>query len=152
MRKARPAAWGRNRPANEAGRPGSAVVQRLVEQLAAGHEVGNHSFSHPNLAAVGHERAVLELNTTQRAIESILGRSTILFRPPYNADAEPVSAEEVAPILLASELGYVTVGERVDPQDWNLARPGPGGVFPASLAAKCEYETLSTTSLMVECW
>ncbi len=92
-----------------------------------GHEVGNHTFSHPNLAAVGHDRAALELNTAQRAIESILGRSTILFRPPYNADAEPVSAEEVAPVLLASELGYVTVGERIDPQDWNLLRPGPGG-------------------------
>ena len=92
-----------------------------------GHEIGNHTFTHPNMGGVGRERAVMEMNATQRAIQGILGRSTILFRAPYNADAEPVSAEEVRPIQVASELGYVTVGELIDPQDWNLRRPGPGG-------------------------
>jgi poly-beta-1,6 N-acetyl-D-glucosamine synthase len=92
-----------------------------------GDEIGSHTFSHPNMAAVSHRRAVLELNATQRAVQSIIGRSTILFRPPYNADAEPVSAEEVKPIQIASELGYITVGELIDPQDWNLYGPAPGG-------------------------
>jgi cellulose synthase/poly-beta-1,6-N-acetylglucosamine synthase-like glycosyltransferase/peptidoglycan/xylan/chitin deacetylase (PgdA/CDA1 family)/spore germination protein YaaH len=93
------------------------LVRREYQQ---GYEIGSHTFSHPNLAAVSHRRAVLELNTTQRALQAITGHSTILFRAPYNADAEPVSAEEVHPIQLASELGYVTVGELIDAQDWNL--------------------------------
>lgn len=101
-----------------------AIVRREYRQ---GCEIGSHTFSHPNLAAVSHRRAVLELNTTQRALQSILGHSTILFRAPYNADAEPVSAEEVRPIQIASELGYVTVGELIDAQDWNLYGQDPEG-------------------------
>ena len=93
------------------------LVRRMYDE---GHEVGSHSFTHPNLGAVSDRRIELELNTTQRAIQSILGRSTLLFRPPYNADAEPVSAEEVHPIEVASRLGYLMVGELIDPQDWNL--------------------------------
>src|SRR5262249_33355257 len=61
-----------------------------------------------------------ELNATQRVLQSTLGRSTLMFRPPYSADAEPSSADEVTPILDAAALGYVTVGEYLDPQDWRL--------------------------------
>lgn len=86
----------------------------------AGHEIGNHTFTHPNLAQVSPRRARLELNATQRVIEAELGRSTVLFRPPYNADAEPASADEVVPIVRAAQLGYVTVGETLDPEDWEL--------------------------------
>ena len=93
------------------------LIHRMFDE---GHEIGNHTFTHPNLAAVRPERIRLELNATQRVIEANLGRSTILFRAPYNADAEPTSAEEVTPILGAAALGYVTVGEYLDPQDWNL--------------------------------
>lgn len=100
------------------------LVRRIWRE---GHDIGSHSFTHPNLAAVGRSRAVLELNATQRAIEAILGRSTILFRPPYNADAEPTSAEEVVPIEIAAELGYLTVGELIDPQDWKLFEVRPDG-------------------------
>lgn len=93
------------------------VARRIFRE---GHEIGSHTFTHPNMAAVSERRRILEINTTQRALQSILGHSTVLFRPPYNADAEPTSAEEVEPIVLASRLGYVTVGELIDPQDWNL--------------------------------
>lgn len=100
------------------------IVRRIWRE---GHEIGNHTFSHPNLAAVSGQRATLELNASQRALQSILGRSTLLFRAPYNADAEPTSAEEVTPIRVASELGYLTIGELIDPQDWNLYRAQAAG-------------------------
>lgn len=100
------------------------LVQRMFDE---GHEVGSHTFTHPNMGAVTEQRARLELNATQRVIESILGRATILFRPPYNADAEPSSGEEVRPLLLASSLNYVTVGELIDPQDWNLSARNADG-------------------------
>ncbi len=93
------------------------IVKRVY---AEGNFIGNHTYTHPNIGAVSRRRALLEINTTQRVFESIIGRSTILFRPPYNADAEPASAEEVTPIIYATELGYITVGELIDPQDWNL--------------------------------
>jgi len=62
----------------------------LVARIAAeGHEIGVHTYSHPNLAEISEDRTVLELNATQRLIEDVTGRSTILFRPPYNADSRP---------------------------------------------------------------
>lgn len=92
----------------------------LVRRIwAEGHTIGNHSYTHPNVGAIPERRARFELNATQRVFQSILHRSTLLFRPPYNADAEPTSAEEVKPISLATSLNYITVLEFIDPQDWN---------------------------------
>ena len=105
----------------------AANFPNLIQQMwKDGHELGNHTFTHPNLAVAGPEREVIELNGTKRALESILGRSTIWFRPPYQADAEPSSAEEVRPIVTAAHLGYSMVGELIDPQDWNLWKGEPG--------------------------
>jgi poly-beta-1,6 N-acetyl-D-glucosamine synthase len=107
----------------------------LRREYALGEEIGSHTFTHPNLGAVSDERVELELNATQRAIQSIIGHSTLLFRPPYNADAEPVSAEEVKPLALAGGLGYITVGEYIDPQDWNLTnRPSDPALAGAQIA------------------
>ncbi len=95
-------------------------------EYAEGDEIGNHTFTHPDIGNVSETRAQLEIEATQRAIQSIIGRSTFLFRPPYNADVEPTTADEVKPVALASQLGYYTVGETIDPQDWNLT-PGKTG-------------------------
>ena len=55
------------------------LMRRIV---AEGHELGNHSFTHPNLAEVSQLGTRLELNTTQRVIEAYTGVSTRLFRAP----------------------------------------------------------------------
>ncbi len=93
------------------------LIQRIWSE---GNEIGNHTYTHPNIAAVPRRRAEIELTLTQRVLQSSLGHSTLMFRPPYNADAEPTSAEEVLPMLEAAKLGYFTVGEYLDPQDWRL--------------------------------
>ncbi len=93
----------------------------LRRMQADGHEVGNHTYQHPNLATVSRERTRLELNATQRIIQHVLGLSTTLFRPPFNVDSDPLTPEEIEPILRAQELGYLAVGAGIDPQDW---RPG----------------------------
>jgi cellulose synthase/poly-beta-1,6-N-acetylglucosamine synthase-like glycosyltransferase/peptidoglycan/xylan/chitin deacetylase (PgdA/CDA1 family)/spore germination protein YaaH len=100
------------------------VTRRIVRE---GNEIGSHTFTHPNMGAVSYRRALLEFNTTQRALESVLGRSTILFRFPYNADQEPTTNAETDPVLVASRLGYITVGELIDPQDWNLYKTDSTG-------------------------
>jgi len=93
------------------------LVKRIWNE---GHEIGNHTYTHPNIGAIPSIRAEFELNATQRVFQSLLHRSTLLFRPPYNADAEPNAAEEVQPIVEASEMNYITVLEFLDPQDWKL--------------------------------
>lgn len=95
------------------------LVRRMV---AEGHEVGVHTYTHPNLARVSEERALLEFNATQRLIEKTTDRSTLLFRPPYKADNRPHNEEEIVPLRLAQALGYLTVSNTIDPKDWE--KPG----------------------------
>lgn len=93
------------------------LVRRIVSD---GHELGNHTFTHPNLGEMPLSVTDLELNATQRLIESETGRSTVLFRPPYFGDAEADKPQEVEPAIVAQNLGYVMVGVRIDPNDWQL--------------------------------
>jgi cellulose synthase/poly-beta-1,6-N-acetylglucosamine synthase-like glycosyltransferase/peptidoglycan/xylan/chitin deacetylase (PgdA/CDA1 family)/spore germination protein YaaH len=93
------------------------LVRRIVNE---GHEIGNHTFTHPNLGEIPLSLSKLELTATQRLIESLVGRSTVLFRPPYFGDAEADKPQEVAPAYLAQQLGYIVVGLRIDPDDWQL--------------------------------
>jgi cellulose synthase/poly-beta-1,6-N-acetylglucosamine synthase-like glycosyltransferase/peptidoglycan/xylan/chitin deacetylase (PgdA/CDA1 family)/spore germination protein YaaH len=103
------------------GKNGQANPDLLRREVNEGHEVGNHTFTHPNLGEIPLRLTDLELNATQRLIESVTGRSTVLFRPPYFGDAEADTPEEVEPAIRAKELGYVMVGLRIDPADW---KPG----------------------------
>ena len=91
----------------------------LVRRISSdGFEVGNHTFTHPNLGEIPTSLTELELNATQRLIESEIGRSTVLFRPPYFGDAEADKPQEVEPAIVAQNLGYIMVGVRIDPNDW----------------------------------
>jgi cellulose synthase/poly-beta-1,6-N-acetylglucosamine synthase-like glycosyltransferase/peptidoglycan/xylan/chitin deacetylase (PgdA/CDA1 family) len=92
-----------------------ALVQRMLDE---GHEVGNHTFTHPNLAETSPEADRLEYNATQRLFEALTGRRMVLFRPPYLGDAEPVTKDEIVPVQIAQNQGYITIGVHVDPFDW----------------------------------
>jgi peptidoglycan-N-acetylglucosamine deacetylase len=83
-----------------------------------GFEIGNHTFSHPNISKVSTARALLELKSTRLLIEAVTGKSTVLFRAPYNADSEPTSVAEIIPIALSKQANYYTIGESIDPRDW----------------------------------
>ncbi|QUG86973.1 glycosyltransferase [Bacillus nitratireducens] len=91
------------------------IVKRIYDE---GHEIGNHTFKHPNVADTSLLRTKIELNTTQRLIQEITGHSTVLFRSPYEADANPDSSNEILPILRAQNMNYTMVAENVDPEDW----------------------------------
>jgi len=95
------------------------LVRRIVDE---GHEIGNHTYYHPNLALCWPEHIRLELNATQLLLETITGRATTLFRPPYAADTSPAQLSELTPLQIAEDLNYLVVLESIDPQDW--AKPG----------------------------
>ncbi|WP_347270860.1 glycosyltransferase [Rhizorhabdus histidinilytica] len=102
----------------------NALTQRsLLERLVAeGHEVGSHTYTHPNLAQATAAQTALELNANQRLFQAYTGRSLRLFRAPYFGDAEPTTADEIVPVEEAQRRGYLSVGLHVDPDDWK--RPG----------------------------
>lgn len=91
------------------------IVKRIYDE---GHEIGNHTYFHPEIHRVMKPRAEAELILTRRSIESLIGRSTILFRPPYNPYVEPQNIEQLNAFLLARRQNYLTVSESIDPLDW----------------------------------
>ncbi len=91
-------------------------------EVAEGHDVGNHSFTHPNLSILPESLVKLELDTTRKLFESITNRSMRLFRPPYLGDADPTTYDQIEPVRIAQNMGFITVGLRIDPDDWQ--QPG----------------------------
>jgi cellulose synthase/poly-beta-1,6-N-acetylglucosamine synthase-like glycosyltransferase/peptidoglycan/xylan/chitin deacetylase (PgdA/CDA1 family)/spore germination protein YaaH len=100
----------------------------LKREYDDGHEIGNHTYTHPNFDEITKTQIRWELNLTQRLIESTIGVKSILFRPPYGIDHQPEYAEEVAQLPIAQDMGYLIVGQKIDAHDWQQL-PG-GGQIP----------------------
>ncbi len=92
------------------------VLKRIYKD---GFEIGNHTFTHHNIATMGPDRAEIEMKATRLMIEAVTGHSTILFRAPYNADSEPQTFDEIEPLARSKKDNYITVGESIDPNDWD---------------------------------
>src|SRR5262249_34447113 len=93
------------------------LVRREFEE---GHTVGNHTFTHPDLSRVSPLRMDVELNVTERLLEWITGRHPRLFRPPYHSDQALDEAGNAQVIARASAMGYFTLGQDIDPEDYSL--------------------------------
>jgi len=91
------------------------VTRRIRDE---GHDIGNHTYTHLDTAAAATWRNALELNATQRIIESQTGMRGMLFRPPYAHNG--YGFLEAAPTLLeaTSEAGYLFAGYDVDSLDY----------------------------------
>jgi peptidoglycan-N-acetylglucosamine deacetylase len=113
------------------------LLQRIFKDS---FEIANHTYTHSNIAKMSPERAELEMRTTRLLIESITGRSTILFRAPFNADSEPQTFEEIEPIARSKKDNYITVGESIDPNDWDVKN----GVNADSIFDRTKRLALST--------
>jgi cellulose synthase/poly-beta-1,6-N-acetylglucosamine synthase-like glycosyltransferase/spore germination protein YaaH/peptidoglycan/xylan/chitin deacetylase (PgdA/CDA1 family) len=91
------------------------VAKRIYNE---GHEIGNHTFTHPDISNVSKRYFEIELNLTERLFESKLGIKPVLFRPPYAIDEAPDTADQVRPLEWSQDMGYISVGEKIDPNDW----------------------------------
>jgi peptidoglycan-N-acetylglucosamine deacetylase len=92
------------------------LAQRIYDE---GHAIGNHTFTHPDISDVSpwYMKRV-ELQLTEKLFASKLGVKPLYFRPPYSIDQEPDVADQVRPLELVQEEGYITVGSKIDPNDW----------------------------------
>lgn len=80
--------------------------------LAAGHEIGNHTDSHPNLILVSAARLRRELNDCGKALEDALGTEVKLFRPPFGGRRPNV-------LRTARSMGLSPVMWSVTGYDWS---------------------------------
>jgi len=94
----------------------------LKREISDGQEIGNHTYTHPNISTISNNQFRLELNATDSLLGGIIKRHTLLFRPPYAEDIEPETPEQINPLLFSSNAGYYTVAMHIDPSDW--ASPG----------------------------
>ena len=113
----------------------SDLLQRIVKE---GHEIGNHTFTHPDVSAITPEQLTLELNATQRLLEGRLGLRSVLFRPPYGEDVEPETPEQVKPLVMTSDLGYYTIGMGIDPKDWH--NPGVDSIVNETIRQAQDHD------------
>jgi peptidoglycan-N-acetylglucosamine deacetylase len=100
-----------------------AVLQR---EVAEGHEIGNHSWSHPNLAKLSDEAVRSQLRRTDDLIVKTAGVKPKLMRPPYG---ELTRRQR---IWVNHDFNYKVILWDVDPLDWK--RPGPSIVASRIIA------------------
>ncbi|MDJ0822840.1 MAG: polysaccharide deacetylase family protein [Paracoccaceae bacterium] len=93
------------------------IVRRIV---AEGHEIGNHSWSHPDLSRRSDTSVMNEIDRTTDAIFKVAGRPPVTFRPPYGAFTRRQR------LMLYEKRNLPTILWSVDPQDWR--RPGSNTV------------------------
>ena len=92
------------------------IMQRV---FAEGHEIGNHTYSHPDISEISTRQVDLQLALTERLFQSKLGVEPVYFRPPYSIDQEPDTNDQAAPVDHIQGLGYVIIGNKIDTSDWD---------------------------------
>jgi peptidoglycan/xylan/chitin deacetylase (PgdA/CDA1 family) len=92
------------------------IARRIVEE---GHEIANHTWTHPALSGLSAGRVAEELRKTHEKVREVTGVTMTNLRPPYGAVNDMVRK------VAFDEFGYITVLWSVDPMDWkyrNAAR------------------------------
>ncbi|WP_391858978.1 glycosyltransferase [Streptomyces rhizosphaerihabitans] len=95
------------------------LVARMVRE---GHEVGLHTFNHPDLSYQSKSRIDWELSQSQLALEGAAGIRTSLFRPPYSSFADAMDDKSWPVTQYVGTRGYITVVNNTDSEDWQ--KPG----------------------------
>ncbi|WP_330349465.1 bifunctional polysaccharide deacetylase/glycosyltransferase family 2 protein [Streptomyces sp. NBC_00582] len=95
------------------------LVKRMVDE---GHEIGLHTFNHPDLSYQSKRRIDWELTQNQLALEGAAGIRTSLFRPPYSSSADALDNASWPVTRYVGSRGYLTVLTTADSEDWR--RPG----------------------------
>lgn len=87
------------------------IMRRIV---AEGHEVANHTWTHPSLSKLSDGAVRSELQRSHDALVKIIGTAPRTYRPPYGA----ITARQMQWIF--DEFGYPTIKWSVDPRDWQV--------------------------------
>ena len=91
-----------------------ALVKTIKE---AGHEIGNHSYSHPDMARITTDQIRKQIGSTNDVIKEITGAAPVWFAPPSGSFRQDV-------ITVADEFKMETVLWTVDTIDWQKPEPG----------------------------
>ena len=135
----------------------------IKREWQEGHDIGSHTYTHPNIAEISPTQLRLEVSATNLLLESLINRRTTLFRSPYAEDSEPNNRAELSPILELNRLGYIDVGMGIDPSDWqqppaaqiasstiSQAEQGRGSVILLHDAGGDRQQTIAALPLIIQ--
>jgi cellulose synthase/poly-beta-1,6-N-acetylglucosamine synthase-like glycosyltransferase/peptidoglycan/xylan/chitin deacetylase (PgdA/CDA1 family) len=91
-------------------------------EMAQGHEIGNHSFDHPDPTLLSTQQRRRQLARAQLALVGVTGVTTSLVRPPYSFSTKSLDDRGLGVVRDAHALQYITVLADTDSRDWE--RPG----------------------------
>jgi len=102
----------------------AAKQRALVRQThEAGHLIGNHTWTHPNLFRTNNRDTRKELDNTNNELQQIIGTRVRFFRPPYGL-------RRPATLSIAGSLGLIPVTWNAIGNDWNA--PSSEAIFTRS--------------------
>jgi len=84
------------------------MTRRVAKE---GHEIGNHSATHPNMGSLSKQEIIKEITVTHNKIKELTGQNATLFRPPFGDYSNTL-------ITTCNELGYHVIQWDVDSLDW----------------------------------
>jgi cellulose synthase/poly-beta-1,6-N-acetylglucosamine synthase-like glycosyltransferase/peptidoglycan/xylan/chitin deacetylase (PgdA/CDA1 family)/spore germination protein YaaH len=115
------------------------LMQRVVRE---GNEIGNHTWTHPDISDISARQLDIEVSLTERLFESKLGIQPLYFRPPYDIDEEPDTDLEAEPAWRIQQLGLTIIGSKIDTSDWNESpKKTPQEIIDSVLA---QLQTMKT--------
>ncbi|HTF67770.1 MAG TPA: polysaccharide deacetylase family protein [Edaphobacter sp.] len=91
----------------------------LRQEVGEGHEIGNHTYNHPDMDGISTFRAEQEVNATERIIQSVTGITPVYYRPPKGAAQDALTNDEIESAGRIQNKGYLVVGAALDPWDWD---------------------------------
>ena len=94
-------------------------VELMRRVYREGHEIGNHTFTHPDISEISNRQMEVQLNLTERLFAAKLGVEPVYFRPPYSIDQEPDTNDQAEPVDRVQQLGYIILGDKIDTDDWD---------------------------------
>src|SRR5262249_23458910 len=103
-----------------------ALTRRIVHD---GFELGNHTFTHPDLATLPSWQRELQLSMTESAFSGIVGLRTRLLRPPYASTPDAVTPKQLLAWGQIAANGYTIGVANYDTRDWD--QPGVGSIVAA---------------------
>ncbi|QUI22011.1 polysaccharide deacetylase family protein [Vallitalea pronyensis] len=83
----------------------------VKKMIAAGHDIGNHSSTHPHMSKLSEEGIKKELMDAHDAVKNLTGYEMDLFRPPFGDYNDKL-------VDTAKDCGYYTIQWDVDSLDW----------------------------------
>jgi len=103
------------------------LTQRIVRD---GDELGNHTFTHPDLAGIPRWERSLQIDMAESAFSGIVGMRIRMVRPPYSSTPDAITPKQIRTWGQIAAAGYMVVVANYDTDDWT--QPGVDSIVAAA--------------------